>query len=233
MAGAAGGMAGAGGGGAAAGGAPNAELRDEYMDDLRARAAGVRLLQIAPSTRKQYEGNSVKLLQWLFQHQRDVLTAEFIAGVVDPAVGPTKDYTLPWVQAPIADVSKTPIKFDVFTHHHFLPYVTWRAGPGAGATAGVQDITGIGYSALNMHRSALGNLYRDYHLTMSPTMSSEISQHFMGAKRAEAQKKKQGEGRVQVGMDPMDYSFYKWLCMALLVGDGAKSVADIVIVAGT
>ena len=198
---------------------------------LRQQGAQIQLMQITKGTRKQYESNSVKMLQWMFKYQRDVLTDEFLAGVENQDEGPSKEYALQWVTAPIADVSKPPIKFDVFSYEtHFAPYLVWLLPLSPTTVHADGDADSIGHSALSMHRSALKNLYRDYHVTMNEKMVSEIAQHFTGVKRSIAQRQKYGDEPVQVGKDPMDFSFYKWMCMALLKAKGTKkAICDYVV----
>ncbi|KAG7351570.1 hypothetical protein IV203_010930 [Nitzschia inconspicua] len=63
------------------------------------------------------------------------------------------------------------------------------------------------YSTYNCHRAWLFNLFRDYKQDIAP-LQSELKTHFRGLQRTKTQALANGEGRVKIGKDALEFALY-------------------------
>ncbi|KAJ0396165.1 hypothetical protein ATCC90586_012238 [Pythium insidiosum] len=73
-----------------------------------------------------------------------------------------------------------------------------------------------GLSTFNNHRAALFNLFREYRVSMSAELQSELTTMFRGIKRSVAEQTANGQVSIKVGKDPLDPEVYEFLCIHML-----------------
>ncbi len=129
--------------------------------------------RIADSSRAQYFRSSVKLIQWLFRNKRSLLGDEFLAGI-DPSLTDIPFEYIKAVLGPPVDLNRPPIKFEQFDPSDFMLWIH---------TLRKDDNSTPGISALNGHRSAFFNLFKDFRQIMSREMEVEFQSLFRGLKQ--------------------------------------------------
>eukprot|EP00834_Sanchytrium_tribonematis_P003532 NODE_139_length_16235_cov_0.569038.p3 type:complete len:603 gc:universal NODE_139_length_16235_cov_0.569038:14135-15943(+) len=81
-----------------------------------------------------------------------------------------------------------------------------------------------GNATYSAHRSGLAHLFREYNVTMTPELSESQSRNYLGLRRTTAQRTADGEGRIKVGKDPMDFPLLKFICESLLKSKEKENV---------
>eukprot|EP00834_Sanchytrium_tribonematis_P008005 NODE_831_length_3642_cov_0.596669.p1 type:complete len:758 gc:universal NODE_831_length_3642_cov_0.596669:113-2386(+) len=94
-----------------------------------------------------------------------------------------------------------PINFDLVTSRIFLCWVVTLRKP---------DGSMPGNSSYSNHRAALSHLFREYNKSMSHELADNLSKNYLGLKRTTTQRIANGDGRVKIGKDPIDFSLYKY-----------------------
>ncbi|ETP45572.1 hypothetical protein F442_08037 [Phytophthora nicotianae P10297] len=89
-----------------------------------------------------------------------------------------------------------PLNFSAVEAQHFLSWILSMKNKNGGYHS---------FSTYEGHRSALYNLFRDYHYTMSPQLERELSCHFKGLQHRIASAISSGDGPIKVGKDPMTF----------------------------
>ncbi|EEY69619.1 uncharacterized protein PITG_18903 [Phytophthora infestans T30-4] len=72
------------------------------------------------------------------------------------------------------------------------------------------------FSTYAEHRSALYNLFRDYHCIMTPQLERELSCHFKGLQHRIAGTISSGNGSIKVGKDPMTFGLYRSIAAEMI-----------------
>ncbi|KAG7357915.1 hypothetical protein IV203_014531 [Nitzschia inconspicua] len=102
--------------------------------------------------------------------------------------------------------NNAPVKFSDFNVQDFMEWiVSIRKEDGSTPT----------YSTYNCHRAGLFNRFRDYKQDIAP-LQSELKTHFRGLQRTKTQALANGEGRVKIGKDALEFALYKSLCLLLM-----------------
>lgn len=100
-----------------------------------------------------------------------------------------------------------PILFEDFEVNHFMQFIVSLRKP---------DGNKLSYSSYNTHRAALYNVFRDYKMSMSESLQSELKNHFRGLKRTTTKTVAEGGARIKTGKDALDFGLYKFLCLEFL-----------------
>ncbi|KAG7365708.1 hypothetical protein IV203_028378 [Nitzschia inconspicua] len=141
------------------------------------------------------------MLKWFYDNKRHLLTEQFIQ------YGITYGFAKADIRRFLADApNNAPVKFSDFNVQDFMEWiVSIRKEDGSTPT----------YSTYNCHRAGLFNLFRDYKQDIAP-LQSELKTHFRGLQRTKTQALANGEGRVKIGKDALEFALYKSLCLLLM-----------------
>jgi hypothetical protein len=173
------------------------------VDDIAVEEE-VRLLRantISSASRKVYLSATTQFLLWLLYNNPTLLHANFVNRVQDD---PTAETVHKYLQsAP----ENPPILFEDFEVNHFMQFVVSLRKP---------DGNKLSYSSYNTHRAAWFNVFRDYKMSMSESLQSELKNHFRGLKRTTTKTVAEGGGRIKTGKDALDFGLYKFLCLEFL-----------------
>ena len=173
------------------------------VDDITVEEE-VRLLRantISSASRKVYLSATTQFLLWLLYNNPTLLHANFVNRVQDD---PTAETVHKYLQsAP----ENPPILFEDFEVNHFMQFIVSLRKP---------DGNKLSYSSYNTHRAALFNVFRDYKISMSESLQSELKNHFRGLKRTTTKTVAEGGGRIKTGKDALDFGLYKFLCLEFL-----------------
>ena len=74
------------------------------------------------------------------------------------------------------------------------------------------------------HRSALYDLFRKYRLRYPSELELELKHHYSGLLREVSLQTAEGEGKVQVGKDPLEFSLYKIIAERLLKYSSTETI---------
>ena len=156
---------------------------------------------IAPSSRAAYDNSCARFLKWLAINRSSLMRTEFIEFFNENwSDAESRRNIKSYIQsAP----SSPPIHFDIIESSDFL---SWLA---VLQTESGED--GPGYSACNIHRSALSHLLRSYNKTMQNTVTADLALNFRRIKRTLAHDRQFGIGDPKSGKDPLPFAFLKFL----------------------
>ncbi|KAG7346961.1 hypothetical protein IV203_006030 [Nitzschia inconspicua] len=157
----------------------------------------IRTNTISKKSRDVYDGSIAKMLKWFYDNKRHLLTEQFIQ------YGITYGFAKADIRRFLADApSNAPVKFEDFNVQDFMEWiVSVRKEDGSTPT----------YSTYNCRRAGLFNLFRDYKQDIAP-LQSELKTHFRGLQRTKTQALANGEGRVKIGKDALEFA----LCLLLM-----------------
>ncbi|OWZ01316.1 hypothetical protein PHMEG_00027324 [Phytophthora megakarya] len=155
-------------------------------DKLRREACEIRENSLNPHSRTTYLNSYSRFIVWAALSKQPYVPAAFIEEI-GGVEGNTEQQLRARVKEKIAHDRTTPP----------LDFVTWLV------TLKRRDGGPLSYSALNTHRAALFNLYRDFEFTITKTVESEQTNHFKGLKRKLAKEVGNGIGDVKTGKDPL------------------------------
>jgi hypothetical protein len=171
------------------------ELLEHQVDDVRANT-------VSSSSRTIYMNSATKFIEWLVANNTSLLTDEFLSQIAH--AHNVVAFTRQWLSgAP----SNPPIRFAQLTAREFFVWIV---------SLKKSDGTRPGYSTYNTHRAALFNLFRDYQVTMTKALEVELKNHFKGLKRKAVIEISNGNGKIKVGKDAMQFSLYQVLGKELL-----------------
>lgn len=177
-------------------------VTSEEMAEYSEKVSMIRQKTVADKSRHIYQGSHLKFLTWLFVNRRDLLVPQCAS---EAAAAPDiRQYFKSILQnAP----SNPPIFFDQLTARDFLIWIV---------SLKKKDGTSLGKSSYDSHRSSLWNLFRDFGHVMSKEVETGLKDHFVGLKRDLATRIKDGNAEIKVGKDPLSFSLYRFLGLALL-----------------
>lgn len=182
-------------------------IGSEQMQQLVAQVQDIRSNNVAPATRQLYRRSMLRFLSWLLPNKPNLLPDEFLQGAAGKTGKALTDFVGTYLDPPM-NLERPPLKFHELKAGDFFTWiVSLPASDGA---------TMIGKSSLSTHRSALYNLFRDYHQVYGKELESELSNHTTGMKRKIASEQSQGQGEIKVGKDPFDLSTYRRLALSFL-----------------
>ena len=175
----------------------------EELAEYESMVDTIRQNTVSQSSRTVYLSSSSRLIMWLLQNKPDLVTDDFKDSFSEENP-PTQKKIVAYLQH--APNNPHPIHFERISARDF---VTWLVT--------LQTRNGDpSYSSYNSHRTAFFNLFRNYHQTMSPTLETELSNHFKGLKRRNVQQMNIGETPIKTGKEPLSFGLYRYLAMSLL-----------------
>ena len=109
-----------------------------------------------------------------------------------------------------------PVKFELITGVTFLRYLLSLRKVGTDGR--------LSASSYQNKRSALSHLFRSFDVVQPEKLQLELKTAMMGIKRKTAIEKQNGDGRIQVGMEPMSFTIYKFLAQKFLEMNGSDGI---------
>jgi hypothetical protein len=176
------------------------------LDQLEDEVIAIRRNTVASRSRAIYAYSIVRFLKWLFTNKPSLLTTSFIENVSLDSKGIPTDESVKSILS--QQPNNPPVHFDQVTAKDFLIWLV---------SLRKHDGSSLGQASYSSHRSAFFNLYRDYGVTMSKTLETELTNHFRGLKRRVADTIASGNGSCKVGKDPLPFNVYQKLCMKMLL----------------
>ncbi|OWZ08673.1 hypothetical protein PHMEG_00018742 [Phytophthora megakarya] len=140
---------------------------------LRREVYEIRENTLNPRSRTTYLNSYSRFIGWVALSKQHYVPAAFIEEIGGAEATQNSNFALV-LKEKIALDRTTPL-LD-FAYLQAQDFVTWLA------TLKRRDCGLLSYSALNTHRAVLFNLYRDFELTMTKTLESELANHFKGLK---------------------------------------------------
>ncbi|ETM41313.1 hypothetical protein L914_12895 [Phytophthora nicotianae] len=145
------------------------------------------------------------MLTWIVRHKASLVPTAFRESLqFDCSGDPTKDSIL---AALSSAPDNPPLDFRAVQAQHFLSWILSMKNKDGGYHS---------FSTYAGHRSALYNLFRDYHYTMSTQLERELSCHFKGLQHRIASAIGSGDGPIKVGKDPMTFGLYRSVAMEMM-----------------
>jgi hypothetical protein len=109
-----------------------------------------------------------------------------------------------------------PVKLELITGQRFLRYLL--------SLRKSSTNTRLSHSSYQAKRAALFHLFRSYNVRQPDDLQSNLKTAMKGVRRQVAVEKQNGDGRVQVGMEPMTFTLYKFLARKFLEMSGADGI---------
>lgn len=185
-------------------------MNEAEQDQLNRRVDYIRSCNISQNTKNVYRNASANFLKWLRQNKPILLTDEFLVRTSNP---PTKLE----IKNFLDDPNKIcPIKFSLLGPRDFFTYVVATMTKANGGSKGT--------SSSMTQRAALFSLYRDYGLSMSLEMESELKIMFRGLKRETVKQIADGFGNIKTGKHPMDFAMYRFIGLKLIQSNNVEFV---------
>jgi integrase len=79
-------------------------------------------------------------------------------------------------------------------------------------------------ASYKLHRSALYDLFRKYRLAYPPELELELKHHYSDLLRQAALHASHGEGKVQVGKEPLEFSLFKEIAKRLIKSSSTETI---------
>jgi len=175
------------------------------LDDLEEEVALTRASTIATKSRASYLNSTVRMLTWMMRNKAFLVPDAFRSTLHFEAGG---DPTKAGILAALSSApNNPPLDLGVVEATHFLAWILSMKNKDGGYHS---------FSTYAGHRSALYNLFRDYHFTMSPQLERELSCHFKGLQHRIASAISSEDGPIKVGNDPMAFSLYRSTAMEMM-----------------
>jgi integrase len=110
-----------------------------------------------------------------------------------------------------------PVKLEEMTGTRFLSYLLALRSPRP-------NVVRLSLSSYQSKRSGLFHLYRSFRIPQPPTLQEELKSAMKGLKRQIAKEKQRGDGRIEVGKEPMKFELYKFLARKFLEMSGSDGI---------
>lgn len=166
-------------------------------------AAAIRANAISTASRRIYHNSNIRFLLYLYEHESSLLTS-FLKDKLTQTNSEKQQKKE--IEAFLEQNIDPPIIFSNLTAPVIIKWVR---------TIKNKKNENLGYSASNIHRSAVFNLFRKYHQTMSEQLRSELCQHYRGLKRLIAEQTSLGMHNIKVGKDHLKFDFFRFICFEM------------------
>lgn len=177
-------------------------------DSISSRLIQIRRNMITADTRRIYLSSSAKFLFWLYTAKPALILTPFRVQVVQRH----REISKKTIEREISlhlEPSCPPIDFSLFSIDVFMEWILSIRQSADGTDA-------VAFGALNSHRSALFNLFRDYGIQFSVSQEKSLKEYFKGLKREMARSRGQSHARIETGKDPLQFKDLKIICSQLL-----------------
>ena len=189
--------------------------RDELADRMMRNPVG------DGSTKFYTNQNTLYLLHCL-KHDREMLSDDAIdafAAVghgeeeLSPHAKKQQDKERRRIARNLLSGDECPVKLELITGKRFLSYLL--------SLRNAKNNTRLSASSYQSKRSGLFHLFRSFRVPQPPTLKEDLKSAMKGLKRTVAREKQRGDGRIEVGKEPMSFALYKFLATNFLEMSGS------------
>ena len=189
--------------------------RDELADRMMRNPVG------DGSTKFYTNQNTLYLLHCL-KHDREMLSDDAIdafAAVghgeeeLSPHAKKQQDKERRRIARNLLSGDECPVKLELITGKRFLSYLL--------SLRNAKNNTRLSASSYQSKRSGLFHLFRSFRVPQPPTLKEDLKSAMKGLKRTVAREKQRGDGRIEVGKEPMSFALYKFLATKFLEMSGS------------
>lgn len=168
----------------------NSAAFEAEVDAIRENVISAKFIEV-------YRSSNSKFLLWMLTAYPDLCTDEF-KSYVERLEKPVSAKNI--AEMLQHETSIKPILFNLLKARHFLRWIV---------TLRKKNGEKLGNPAYSSRRAGLFSLFRDFNEIMRPKLADEMKFHFKGLKRTVAQATTNGDIRIKVGKDPLQFSFYQ------------------------
>ena len=155
---------------------------------------------VAPNSRVSYFNSYSRFILWLINNKPSIIADEIFTNRNNLTIKDVKTFLKNHKEI-------LPIKFELLNAETFLAFVM---------NIRKDDGNLVGYSALNCHRAALFNLFRDYNVEFPDALKKELSERFKALKRTRARLNVESNMQIRTGKAALQFDLYRFLSSKML-----------------